>query len=99
MRFRRRMRLMKRKNMVDLALDAYVAWREECAAVRAAYLTWRQASVAEAALAFDAYAAALDREELTAALYADLARRVGRAPEFGLARQLSNPAAASGAQL
>ena len=98
MRFRRRKRLMKRQNTVDLALDAYVAWREECAAVRAAYLTWRRARAAEAALAFDACAAALDREELAAKLYADLARRVGHAPEFGLARQLANPAAAPGAQ-
>jgi hypothetical protein len=98
MRFRRRMRLMKRQNTVDLALDAYMAWREECAAVRAAYLTWRRAGAAEAAPAFDAYAAALDREELAAKLYADLARRVWDAPEFGLARQLSNPAAAPKAQ-
>jgi hypothetical protein len=92
------MRLMKRKNMVDLALDAYVAWREECAAVRVAYLTWRLAGAAGATPAFDDYAAALDREELAAKLYADLARRVGHAPELGLARQLSNPAAAPGAQ-
>lgn len=98
MRFRRRTRLMKRQNMVDVALDAYTAWRDECAAVRAAYLTWRRARAAEAAPAFDAYAAALDREELAAKLYADLARRVGHVPEFGLARQLSNPAAAPGAQ-
>ena len=94
MRFRRRTRLMKRQNTVDLALDAYVAWREECAAVRAAYLTWTRVG----ATAFDAYAAALEREELAATLYADLVRRVGHAPEFGLARQLSNPAAAPGAQ-
>ena len=40
MRFRRPTRLMKRQNTVDLAIDAYAAWREECAAVRAAYLTW-----------------------------------------------------------
>lgn len=97
MRFRRRTRLMKRQNRVDLALGAYMAWREECAAVRAAYLTWRRAGAAEAAPAFDAYAAALDREELAATRYADLARRVAHVPEFGLARQLSNPAAAPGA--
>jgi hypothetical protein len=89
---------MKRQKTVDLAFDAYRAWREECAAVRAAYLTWKRARAAAAAAAFDAYAAALDREELAAKLYADLARRVGHAPEFGLARQLSNPAAAPGAQ-
>jgi hypothetical protein len=89
---------MKRQNTVHLALDACMAWREECAAVRAAYVTWRRAGAAEAAPAFDAYAAALDREELAAKRYADLARRVWDAPEFGLARQLSNSAAAHGAQ-
>ena len=89
---------MKRQNRVDLALRAYMAWREECAAVRAAYLTWRRAGAAGAASAFDAYAATLDREELAAKRYADLARRVAHVPEFGLARQLSNPAAAPGAQ-
>jgi hypothetical protein len=89
---------MKRQDTVDLALDAYAAWREECAAVRAAYLTWTCGAAAEAAPAFGAYATALDREELAATLYADLAGRVAHAPEFGLARQLSNPAAAPGAQ-
>jgi hypothetical protein len=90
--------LTRRPNTVDLAFNAYRAWRQECAAVRAAYLTWRRARAAEAAPAFDAYAAALDREELAAKLYANLARRVGHAPEFGLARQLSTPAAAPRAQ-
>jgi hypothetical protein len=98
MRLRRLTRLMKRQNTIALALDAYMAWREECAAVRAAYLTWTRGGAPEAAPAFDAYAAALDREERAATLYADLARRVGHAPEFGLARQLSNLAAAPGAK-
>jgi hypothetical protein len=90
--------MKRQQHMVELALDAYMAWREECGAVRAAYLTWRGARAAEAAPAFAAYAAALDREELAAKLYADLARRVGHAPEFGLARQLSNLAAGPGSQ-
>jgi hypothetical protein len=98
MTLRRRKRLMKRPNAIDRALDAYMAWREECAAVRAAYLAWTRAGAAEAALAFDAYWAVLDREERAAALYADLARRVGHMPEFGLARQLSHLAAAPGAK-
>src|SRR5947208_1896942 len=98
MRFRRPTRLMKRQNRVGLTLDAYMAWREECPAVRAASVTWRCGRAVETAPAFDAYAVALDRDELAAKLYADLAWRVGHAPEFGLARQLSNPAAAPGPQ-
>ena len=43
---------------------------------------------AEAALAFDAYEAALDREEVAAEVYAALMRRVGPLVETGLARQL-----------
>ena len=58
--------LHRRHDTRDLAVDAYVAWREECVAVRTAYLAWRRARAAEAALAFDAYEAALDREEVAA---------------------------------
>jgi len=56
--------------------------------VRTAYLAWRRARAAEAALAFDAYEAALDREEVAAEVYAALMRRVGALVETGLARQL-----------
>ena len=77
------------RNNVELAVDAYVAWREECVAVRTAYLAWRRARAAEAALAFDAYEAALDREEVAAEVYAALVRRVGHLVEIGLARQLA----------
>ncbi len=56
--------------------------------MRTAYLAWRRARAAEAALAFDAYKAALDREEGAAEAYRALIRRVGHLVEPGLARQL-----------
>jgi hypothetical protein len=81
-------RLRRRRDTRELAVDAYVAWREECVAVRTAYLAWRRARAAEAALAFDAYEAALDREEVAAEAYRARMRRVGHLVEPGLARQL-----------
>jgi hypothetical protein len=89
MRSKLRRRLSKKRHTVDLAVDAYVAWREECVAVRNAYLAWRRAGAANAAPAFDAYEAALDREEIAAHVYAELMRRVGHLVEIGLARQLA----------
>ncbi|MFZ0971302.1 MAG: hypothetical protein WAN22_03690 [Solirubrobacteraceae bacterium] len=88
MRLKPLRRFRRRRDTRDLAVDAYVAWREECVAVRTAYLAWRRARAAEAALAFDAYEAALDREEVAAEAYRALMRRVGHLVELGLARQL-----------
>jgi hypothetical protein len=88
MRLRPLRRLRRRCDTRELAVDAYVAWREECVALRTAYLAWRRAGAAEAALAFGAYEAALDREEVAAEVYAALMRRVGHLVEPGLARQL-----------
>jgi hypothetical protein len=89
MRLKPLRRFRKRRDKIELAVDAYVAWREECVAVRTAYLGWRRARAVEAALAFDAYEAALDREEVAAEAYAALMRRVGDLVEVGLARQLA----------
>lgn len=89
MRWKPRRRSIRKRNTVDLAIDAYVSWREECGAVRNAYLAWRHAPAAEAAVAFDAYEAALDREEVAADVYAELVSRVGHLAEIGLARQLA----------
>jgi hypothetical protein len=89
MRWKQRRPSIRKRNTVELAVDAYVAWREECVAVRTAYLAWRRARAAEAALAFDAYEAALDREEVAAEVYAKLMGRVGHLGEIGLARQLA----------
>jgi hypothetical protein len=88
MRLNPRRRFRRRRDTRELAVDAYVTWREECVAVRTAYLAWRRARAAEAALAFDAYKAALDREEVAAEAYRALMRRVGHLVEPGLARQL-----------
>jgi hypothetical protein len=64
--------------MVDETMDAYVDWREECAHVRDAYRRWLSAVRADAALAFRAYLAALDREERASEVYAELISRLGR---------------------
>jgi hypothetical protein len=63
--------------MVDEAVDAYVDWREECAHVWEACRRWKSAEGADAALAFRAYVAALDREERASEVYADLMSRLG----------------------
>jgi hypothetical protein len=91
-------RFRKRRDTRARAVDAYVAWREECVAVRTAYLAWRRARAAEAALAFDAYEAALDREEVAAEAYAALMQRVGHLVEVGLARQLADLPSIPGAR-
>ena len=88
MRLKSLRRFRKRRDTREMAVDAYVAWREECVAVRTAYFAWRGAGAVEAALAFDAYEAALDREEVAAEVYAAMMRRVGHLVETGLARQL-----------
>ena len=56
--------------IVDDALEAYVSWREECADAREAYRGWSGAGRADRVLAYCAYAAALDREEAAAHVYA-----------------------------
>jgi hypothetical protein len=65
-----------RRRMVDEAMDAYVDWREESAHVWEAYHRWLSAGRTDAALAFRAYAAALDREERASEVYAGLISRL-----------------------
>ena len=60
------------KRLVDAATDAYVAWREECAEVWDAYERWAHAPEIDAAGAFVAYRAALDREQSASRASADL---------------------------
>jgi hypothetical protein len=67
----------QRERLVDEATLAYVGWREERVAVWDAYQRWAAAGASDAALAFAAYTAALDREERASETYADLIRRVG----------------------
>jgi hypothetical protein len=64
------------KQLVDEAIEAYVDWREECAQVWGAYERWANAPVTDAAPAFSAYRAALDREECASDAYADLLQRI-----------------------
>jgi Holliday junction resolvasome RuvABC endonuclease subunit len=66
-------------SLIDDLSDAYTEWRAESAAVESAYGRWSIAASADAAYAFAAYMAALDREEFAAAEYALLHAR-GRAP-------------------
>ena len=88
-----RLKLIKRsarqRALVAGAVTAYVQWRSECVAVRAAYRRWVGASARERAFAFDAYNDALDREEHAAKRYARLIGRAGEIPTTGLFRQLA----------
>jgi hypothetical protein len=58
---------------VDALIEHYVAWREECQAVRQAYQRWADSDSDrdERRLAHAGYVAALDREECAARTYAD----------------------------
>lgn len=91
-------RSARQRALVDAAVAAYTQWRGECAAVRNAYRMWKSASAFDRPLAFDAYNAALDREEGAAKRYARLMRRAGRLTEPGLARQLAQIQISSGAR-
>jgi hypothetical protein len=64
--------------LLDDLLDGYVDWRESTRAVADAYARWFIASGAEGALRFAAYTATLDREQKTAAAYAEAVTDVDR---------------------
>jgi hypothetical protein len=63
--------------VIDAAMDAYLDWRQQSAGVEAAYQRWSAADSTDAALAFAAYVAALDREERASASYEDTIWRSG----------------------
>jgi glyceraldehyde-3-phosphate dehydrogenase/erythrose-4-phosphate dehydrogenase len=50
------------ERLVDEAIDAWVDWREESAAVWDAYQRWVEGPVEDAPLAFCTYRSALERE-------------------------------------
>jgi len=77
----------QRRRDVDDAFAAYVCWREGCIAVDRAYSAWTSAGLADAAVAFDAYTDALDREERAANIYVRLMRQLGQLVGAGLARE------------
>jgi hypothetical protein len=54
-------------HLIDALIGHYVSWQEECAAVASSYENWNRAESGEEALAFSAYLAALEREEIAAA--------------------------------
>jgi predicted aminopeptidase len=62
-------RLRRKNALIDEAMERYVEWREECAAVYDAYANWTNAPMEEADLPFAAYSAALDREQSAATVY------------------------------
>jgi hypothetical protein len=67
-----------RRRSIDALLEVYVAWREECEAVRQAYQSWAQSDRGHRRLAYAGYVAALDREEHAARTYADQIERLSR---------------------
>jgi hypothetical protein len=69
--------------VIDEFVECYVAWREECEAVRIAYRRWLGAEPLDHPLAYASYVAALDREERAADSFAaqvELARRSADEP-------------------
>jgi hypothetical protein len=79
-------RYARHRAVVVSAVAAYTQWRRECAAVGNAYRRWVIAGALDRPLAFDAYTAALDREEGAARLYARLMRRARGLAETGVAQ-------------
>lgn len=67
-----------RRRLVNKAMDAYLSWREQCIGVRVAYSYWEAARASDSDVWYEAYSAALDREEHASELYASLARRIGK---------------------
>jgi hypothetical protein len=55
-----------RPSSIDDFIETYVCWREACDAVWMGYAQWLRAPQPERAVAFAAYEAALDREDLAA---------------------------------
>ena len=59
-------------------MAAFVDWRAACVRASETYRAWSTSSGFDATIAFGRYAAALDREERAAEVYAGLVRGVGR---------------------
>jgi hypothetical protein len=88
MRLKRAKRYARERAVVENTVAACTQWREECDAVRNAYLRWLGASVARKTNAFDDYRGALDREERAARRDARLMGRARHLAETGLGHQL-----------
>lgn len=61
-----------RDRLANEAFECYLVWRSECAVLEAAYRRWLQAPRSDAAFAYAAYSAALEREECAAGRYRTL---------------------------
>jgi hypothetical protein len=68
---------LSHKRVVDRLIEAYVSWREACLQVSDAYCSWAS-ETGRGTVAFERYAAALDREERAAEVYAALVRSAGQ---------------------
>jgi hypothetical protein len=68
----------ERRRTVGATVAAYVDWRSACTDVESASHSWAAAPEARAEPAYNVYAAALDREQAAAQVYAELTRTVGR---------------------
>jgi hypothetical protein len=67
-----------KRALVDVLVESYVRWREECLAVRLAYRFWADCERGERRLAYAGYVAALDREDHAACVYAEEIRWIRR---------------------
>jgi molybdenum-dependent DNA-binding transcriptional regulator ModE len=65
-------------HLVDALIEHYVSWRKECAEVASSYENWGRAERDDRALAFTAYLAALDREQLAATSYRRLIAEIAQ---------------------
>ncbi len=70
-------RHVRRDRLVDIYIESYVEWREECNDLRRAYRCWAASAWPDRDLAFGAYRAALDREEKAASVHAVISQRLG----------------------
>ena len=77
--------------LLDETLDAYAEWLEECAEVRAAYRWWSDAPHNCKTAAYGQYLAALDNEQHTAELYADLYAQLIRHVGECASKELGRP--------
>jgi hypothetical protein len=73
--------------LTDAFLDSWVAWRQSCEQVQAAYRRWCDCPPRDRPAAFRVYRSALDGEQSTARRYRERATalRSGRAAVSGLA--------------
>jgi hypothetical protein len=87
------------KQLVDEAVEAYLDWREDCAAVWDSFEQWESTTGVAAAAAFSAYRAALDREECTSHASADVLARIATGKGRERLRrelELTSPTSATG---